>query len=96
VEATFGKDASTDEAALWRKRPPASRRLAAFRRRGLFGLTMTARDDAREERLAQALRENLRRRKAQARDRDASAGDAAEEWVRPSAGEPEAPPRSRS
>jgi hypothetical protein len=63
---------------------------------GLIGWTMTARDDAREERLAQALRENLRRRKAQARDRDASAGDAAEEWVRPSAGEPEAPPRSRS
>jgi hypothetical protein len=32
---------------------------------------MTAKDKAKEERLAAALRENLRRRKAQARDAEA-------------------------
>ena len=36
---------------------------------------MTAKDKAREERLAAALRENLRRRKAQARELDEKTAD---------------------
>lgn len=36
-----------------------------------YGMAMTGKDTTREERLAAALRENLRRRKAQARDSDA-------------------------
>jgi hypothetical protein len=36
---------------------------------------MTAKDKQREERLAAALRENLRRRKAQARELDAETND---------------------
>jgi hypothetical protein len=37
---------------------------------------MTAKDREREERLAAALRENLRRRKSQARDRQTDGRDA--------------------
>ena len=36
---------------------------------------MSGKDKAREERLAAALRENLRRRKAQAREIDETAGE---------------------
>jgi len=36
---------------------------------------MSAKDKEREERLAAALRENLRRRKAQARELDSKPGD---------------------
>jgi hypothetical protein len=37
---------------------------------------MAGKEKERDERLAAALRENLRRRKAQARERDEPAGDA--------------------
>jgi hypothetical protein len=37
---------------------------------------MSGKDKAREERLAAALRENLRRRKSQAREIDETAGEA--------------------
>ena len=40
---------------------------------------MTAKDKAREERLAAALRENLRRRKAQLRELDADGAKKAED-----------------
>jgi hypothetical protein len=39
------------------------------------GESMAKRDEEREKRLAEALRENLRRRKAQARGDDISPGD---------------------
>jgi len=42
-------------------------------------------DKAREERLKAALRENLKKRKAQARQRSAGAGDASAEGGAPSA-----------
>ena len=71
------------DAALWRKQGSASRRLA---RPAPIRLdrAMTRKDEERERRLAEALRENLRRRKAQAR--------AAPEDGRGS-GEPPAPAR---
>ena len=55
---------------LWRCGPSPSTRLAGLPwARHVIG--MAEKDKEREERLAAALRENLRRRKAQARDLDA-------------------------
>ena len=59
------------EAALWRMVRPASR-LAAPRAICL-GKSMAQAEDERAKRLAEALRANLRRRKAQARGEDAPA-----------------------
>ena len=52
----------SEKGALW---PWAGRRVKARCGKGLRG--MAKRDEERERRLAEALRENLRRRKAQAR-----------------------------
>lgn len=60
-----------------------------------IGRFMKEKNEARAERLAEALRANLRRRKAQARDRDAPGADAAEGTLSPSPTETEAPSRSR-
>ena len=54
------------EPGLWLRTPPLSRRLRSPVRFAL-GDGMTGGPDDRKERLAQALRDNLRRRKAQAR-----------------------------
>ena len=54
------------EPGLWLRASPLSRRLRSSIRFAL-GDDMTSGPDDRKERLAQALRDNLRRRKAQAR-----------------------------
>ena len=59
------------EAALWRMARPASR--LADRSAICLGKCMTQAEDERAKRLAEALRANLRRRKAQARGDDGPA-----------------------
>jgi hypothetical protein len=57
-----------------------------------YRLGMTSKDDERARRLAEALRDNLKRRKSQSRGRDAEADG---EGITPGAAEPSTPPRSR-
>ena len=52
---------------------------------------MTRRDEEREKRLAAALRENLKRRKAQARRDPSRASEAQDPLPQPSAGPPPRP-----
>ena len=91
---------STADLSARRQEPPTPARYGqslSARQGGLPGKAitsyrkvMTTHDKDRAQRLAEALRENLRRRKAQARQTP----PAAPETPKPSADEPAAPPRS--
>ncbi len=63
---------------------PLSRRLAPKAAKGLALPVMTKAEDERKQRLAEALRQNLRRRKAQARGEEAVPADTANRHSRES------------